>query len=382
MTSTADIVIIGGGVQGASLAYNLARAGAGKIVLLEKRQIASGPTARSSAMIRPLFMDTVYIRLVQEATDLFEHWSDEVGGDPGFVQNGFLRITNTLDADALGGDLDLMKGLGVAFEVLKADELSHQEATGVFREDEMGVLFPGGGSADPIATTLSLAVAARRNGVEVIEGVGVTGIGVEQGRLYAIQTDGGEINTRVAVNCGGAWGHRIAALAGVQLPIEIHRTPVCLFRRPEQMRAEGPILSDGVNEIVLLRADEKQFRSGLFAWSTDPADPDAYDETISQGQLDAFRRALEPRYAGMRETAFLGGFSALYDMTPDAHPIVGETEVEGFWNNCGWSGNGFASAPVFGRCLAAEIVGSSGRDEIDISAFNWPRPPGIKERHL
>ena len=69
-------------------------------------------------------------------------------------------------------------------------------------------------------------------------------------------------------------------------------------------------------------------------------------------------------------------------MTPDAHPIVGETEVEGFWNNCGWSGNGFASAPVFGRCLAAEIVASSGRDEIDISAFNWPRPPGIKERHL
>lgn len=244
----------------------------------------------------------------------------------------------------------------------------------------MGVFLPGGGSADPTATTRSLAAASRRNGVEVFEGVRVTGIGVKAGRLQAIQTDDGEISTRVAVNCGGAWGHRIAALAGVDLPIRIHRTPVCLFRRPETISAGGPILSDGINEVVLLPADERQVRSGLFAWSTDPADPDAYDETISQAQLDAFRRALERRYAGMRAAGFLGGFSALYDMTPDAHPIVGETGVEGFWNNCGWSGNGFASAPALGRCLAEEIAGHGS--EIDISAFRWPRPPGVKARQL
>ncbi len=380
MTATADIVIIGGGVQGAGLAYHLARAKAGKIVLLEKRQVASGPTARSSAMIRPLFMDEVYVRLVQEATELFEHWDGEVGGDPGFVQNGFLRITDTLDADALGGDLGLMKGLGVEFEILKADALPRHAATGEFREDEMGVLFPRGGSADPIATTRSLAAAAARDGVEVMEGVGVTGIELKNGRIRSIRTDHGEIDTRVAVNCGGAWGHRIAALAGLRLPIEIHRTPVCLFRRPENMGANGPILSDGVNEIVLLKADDKHLRAGLFAWSTDPADPDAYDETISQDQLSGFREALQPRYSGMRTAPFLGGFSALYDMTPDAHPIVGESEVEGFWNNCGWSGNGFAGAPAFGRCLAAEITGSVS--EIDISPFRWPRPPGVKERHL
>ena len=102
MISTADIVIIGGGLHGASLAFHLALAKAGKIVLLEKKFLASGPTAESGAMIRPLFTEAAYVQLVLEATRMFEHWDEYVGGNAGFVQHGFLRITNSLDADVLG----------------------------------------------------------------------------------------------------------------------------------------------------------------------------------------------------------------------------------------------------------------------------------------
>ena len=383
MISTADIVIIGGGVQGVSLAYNLARAGAGKIVLLEKNYIASGPTAKSSAMIRPLFTDAVYIQLVQAAIARFEDWDEWVGGDPGFVQTGFLRIADGLDADNPAAfpdfDLDLMQSLGAEFEILQVAELSALAPSAEFKGDEKGIFFPRGGCADPVFTTRSLAAAARRHGVEIIEGVSVTGIQVEQGRIHSIQTDGGQISTRTAVNCGGSWGHRIAALAGVQLPIEIHRVPVCVFRRPVDIKVDSPVLSDGINQMVLLKADEKFLRAGLFSMEPDPADPDTYDENLDPGQLDAFRKGLHPRYAGMRKTEFAGGMSAIYDMTPDGHPIVGQTpEVEGFWCSCGWSGNGFASAPVFGGCLAAEILGSGS--EIDLSLFKWPRLSGVKNR--
>ena len=379
MISTADIVIIGGGVHGASLAFNLARVKAGKIVLLEKKYLASGPTAKSSAMIRPLFNEPVYIQLVSEATKMFEQWDDCVGGDAGFVQNGFLRITDSLEKDALAGDLKLAKSLGVNYQIIPNNELSNYAPNGKFNEKEIGVLFPQGGYADPYLTTHSLAAAAKKLGAEIIEGVSVTGIKVSQGRIDTIQTDAGEISTRIVVNCAGSWCDRIAAFVGIQLPIEIHRIPICLFRRPLDMNIENPVYSDGPHGVYLRKADENIFRSGLFGMDIDPVDPDTYDETLSKEQLDVFRGPLDQRFSVMRKTYFTGGFSAIYDMTPDGHPIIGMTpEVDGFWCDCGWSGNGFASSPVMGRCLASEITG--GKSEIDISYFKWPRSPEVKDR--
>lgn len=379
MINTADIVIIGGGVHGASLAFHLAREKAGKIVLLEKKHMAAGPTAKSSAMIRPLFNELVYVQLVNESTKLFEQWGNYVGGSAGFVQNGFLRITDSLENDALAGDLDLAKSQGVNFQIIPNDELKNYATNGEFLEKEMAVLFTDGGYADPYLTTLSLAAAAKRLGAEIIEGVSVTGIKVSQGRIDAVQTDAGEISTRTVINCAGAWSDRIAAYAGVQLPIEVHRIPVCLFRRPLEMNIENPVYSDGTHNVYLRKADENIFRSGLFGSEIEPVDPDTYDETLSKDQLPVFRQPLEQRFSVLKKTYFTGGFSAVYDMSPDGHPIIGRiSEVDGFWCDCGWSGNGFASSPVIGRCLATEIMG--GKSDVDISYFSWPRSKDVTIR--
>lgn len=379
MNSTADIVIIGAGVHGASLAFHLAQAGAGKIVLLEKKNIAGGPTAKSGAMIRPLFKDAVYIQLIQDATAMFENWDDCVGGDPGFVQRGFLRITRKLDDQTLVGDLDLMKKLAVPYEIISTDDLLQYTPTGKFVGDEVGLLLPRGGYADPVLTTMSLARAAKRHGVQIMEGVSVVGIEVKQGHICAVETDAGRINTRLVVNCAGAWYDRLAAMAGVQLPIEVRRVSTCLFRRPESMMVEGPILSDGVNRIMLRSVDQTLFRSGLFGSTPDPVDPDSYDESIQSEKIGSFRDALQKRYDGLKQATSFGGFSAVYDMTPDRHPIVGPIgQVEGFWCDCGWSGNGFAGAPAVGRCLAAQIMGEDS--DIDLSMFCWPRSSSVKVR--
>jgi glycine/D-amino acid oxidase-like deaminating enzyme len=145
------------------------------------------------------------------------------------------------------------------------------------------------------------------------------------------------------------------------------------------MLADGPIMSDGVNRITLLSADKTLFRSGLFSSSPDPVDPDTYEEAIGPDKISFFRDALQRRYAGMRQATSFGGLSALYDMTPDSHPIVGPiAQVEGFWCDCGWSGNGFAGAPAVGRSLAAQIMGEAS--DIDLSMFGWPRAAGVQQR--
>ena len=373
----ADIVIIGGGVHGASLAFHLARQRAGKVVLLEKHHLASGPTAKSGTLIRPLFVVRAYIQLVLEATEMFENWEEEVGSSPGFVQNGFLRISRSLEPALLGGDLELMKGLGAPFEVLKRGDLSECAYSSKYREEEVGLFFPRGGFADPVLTTLSLARAAEGLGAEVCEGVSVTGFRVEQGRIEAVETNRGPINTRMVVNCAGAWGHRVASLAGLELPIEVHRQPTCLFDRPEELRVGAPILSDGVNRVYMREIGGRLMRSAPFGWLVDPTDPDAYDETIDREQIPLIRKALENRTPTMSRAACYGGFSAVYDMTPDGHPIIGDfPEVEGFWCNCGWSGNGFAGAPALGRHLANLIL--EGSSKVDLSRFRWPRPEGVQ----
>jgi len=379
MTTTADIVVIGGGVHGASLAFHLASAKPGKVILLEKDYVASGQTGKSGAMIRPMFTEAAYIQLVLQAIGMFERWDDSVGGDAGYVQRGFLRITESVDPDILAADLELMKGLGVAYEVLSAEELRRRVPTAVFEDREMGVFVPKGGYADPILTTATLASAARRLGAEVHEGVQVTGLRLENGRIEAVETNHGCISTRVVVNCGGGWGNRIAAMVGIQLPIEVHRTPTCLFRCPEDMNSDGPIFSDGTNRVYMRTMDETLLRVAHFGWVPDPADPESYDETVGRNQVNALRSAVERRYAGMRRTVFLGAFSAVYDMTPDGHPLIGSfPQVEGFWCNCGWSGNGFASAPAIGNCLAQQVLRE--KSAVDISVFEWPRRSHVKER--
>lgn len=138
----------------------------------------------------------------------------------------------------------------MSVEVLDADKLSRLCPYGEFDGAEVGLLVPAGGFADPIATTRSLGEGASRHGVEVIEGVQVTTIEVTGNRIQEVHTSTGRISTPLVVNCAGAWAGRIAVLVGVELPIEIHRTLTSLFRRPQSIKPDAPVLSDGIHRIT------------------------------------------------------------------------------------------------------------------------------------
>lgn len=379
MSQTADVVIIGAGVHGASMAFHLAQAGAGRVVVVDKAGVAAGPTAKSGAMMRPIFTEAPYIQLVMESIAMMERWDDTVGGDAGFSECGFLRFTpNFSDAD-LGGNLDLMRKLGAEFEITDAAVLRERVPDAEFRGDEQGLWLPRAGYADPVLTTRTLARAAIRLGVVIQEGVQVTALRANGGRIEAVETDRGVIHTRTVVNCAGPWSARLAAGIGVSLPIETHRGGTALFQRPETIPAGGPILSDGINQVYLREVSAGILRAAHFGWTNQPVDPDGYDETITADKLRTLRDDIRRRFRSMQRGIYAGGFAAIYDMTPDAHPIIGNIGgVEGFWCNCGWSGNGFASAAAVGGHVAARMAGRT--TGVDLGMFAWPRPPETKMR--
>ena len=379
MTTTADIIIVGGGVHGCSLAFHLAKENIGHVVLLEKKHIAAGPTAQSGAMIRALFDAKIYVDLVMASTRMFEQWDELIGGDAGFVQDGFLRIADSLDAQALGGDLELTKQAGEPYEILSGDQLRQLVPMGQFQEGEVGLFFPQAGYADPYRTTVELADAARRYGAEIHEGVSVTSIEIQRGRVAAVNSTQGRIATPLIVNCAGAWSDRVARMAGIELPINIQRTTTMLFHKPESMKTIGPVLSDGVNKVYLRAMGDAVYRAAHFGQSGESVTADDFDVSVSTSELKTLRTGLDPRYDDMRRTPYLGGFTTLYDMTPDGHPIVGPIkDVEGFWCDCGWSGNGFAPAPAGGRSLAQMILGRV--PDIDLDYFQWPRRADVLRR--
>ena len=379
MTLTADIVIIGGGIHGCSLAFHLAAANAGSVILIEKNHIAAGPTGQSGAMIRALYNDKIYTDLVTASTRMFEQWNEIVGGDAGFVQQGFLRITDSLAAEAIGGDLELTRDSGEPFEILDRDQLAQLVPAGQFTGNEFGILFPTGGYADPYKATVEMAAAAGRLGAHIHEGVEVTGIRVDGGRVSAVETDTDVIMTSLVVNCAGSWSDRVAAMVGIPLPIQIQPAPTCLFRKPDSMATCGPILSDGINKVYLRAMGDAVYRAAHFGHANQVVDPDDFDKTVPAHQVQMLRDGLCDRYDAMRRAPALGGFTALYDMTPDSHPIVGPIEgVDGFWCDCGWSGNGFAPAPANARSLAEMILG--GEPPIDLDYFGWPRSDDVSKR--
>jgi glycine/D-amino acid oxidase-like deaminating enzyme len=251
-------------------------------------------------MIRPLFADRVYVELVHAATGLFERWEEEVGGDAGFVQPGFLRITQSLDQAEIGADLGLLRDVGVPFEILTAAQMRSLAPFGDFADSEKGVFLPKGGFADPSRTTIALAEGARRFGADIVEGVAVTGIESGGGAVRGVRTDRGDIAAGVVVNCAGAWSGRVAALAGIHLPIVAIRSPTCLFQRPDSLPVSAPVLSDGVHRIYLRAQGGEMVRAAHFGWTDDPCDPEQWDESPPFGTRWT---GVTPRCGGRYRTA-------------------------------------------------------------------------------
>jgi sarcosine oxidase subunit beta len=369
----ADVVVIGGGVHGASVAYHLARGGAGRVVLLERRFLASGPTGRSTALVRRFYGIDVLTRTASAAADLFRSWDEAIGGDPGYREVGFLVLAGPADASALAANATRARGLGARVERLSAAEAGRL-VPGLVTSDVAGASFEvESGYADPVATTQALARRAQDLGASVIQGTGVAAIDLVAGRVAGVRTtDGQAVAAPVVVVCAGLGAPALLLPLGLPVTIRPTRHQMCVFQRPEDV-GPHPAIADGPNRTYMRPEAGRLTLHGLGSHEYDEVvDPDDYVERADAREIERNAELVVRRLPAMTRAAATGGYAGVYDTTPDRQPVLGPvTEIPGLYLDFGWSGHGFKHAPVIGAALADAVLGRPAA--FDLRGFRWAR---------
>jgi glycine/D-amino acid oxidase-like deaminating enzyme len=214
---TADIVIVGGGVHGASLAFHLARKKAGRVLLIEKKFIASGPTGRSTALVRRFYAMDFFTRTASAAAEMFRHWKDVVGGDgdPGFQPVGMLALAGPDKAPYLRHNAQQAQKLGVGVALLSADEVKALVPAARVDDVALASYEAESGYADPSSTANALANRARELGATLVQYRGVDAIRTSGGKVVGVRSEGVDVDAPIVVNCAGLWADRLLRPLGI-----------------------------------------------------------------------------------------------------------------------------------------------------------------------
>ncbi|MFI5327174.1 MAG: NAD(P)/FAD-dependent oxidoreductase, partial [Candidatus Rokuibacteriota bacterium] len=285
MSPTADIVIIGGGANGTSTAFHLARMGATNVRLLERRHLAAGATGKSGALVRMHYTNEHESRLAIESLKIFREFSAIVGGDCGFETPGFLQIVPPGYEAAMRRNLARQQRLGVDTREVSRDDV--RELFPECRVDDIGAAAwePGSGYADPSATAFAFAAAAQRLGVTIENGCHVTRILTEGGRVTGVETAGGRVEAPVVVLVPGAWGQPLLDPLGLDYGLQPFRIQVSLFRWPPALTRKHPVVIDAGQKAWIRPVDGNLSLIGVELGAAYGGDPDKLHEGVDEGYV-------------------------------------------------------------------------------------------------
>jgi sarcosine oxidase subunit beta len=372
---TADVVIIGGGITGACAAYRLAERGAKNVVLVEQRHIASGPTGRSSGIVRQHYTIETLAAMARDSVKVFQNFADEIGGDAGFVQTGVVFLAARVGEDALKSAVAMHQRIGIRESIISGDEVKKMEPQLDSADIGSAAYEPDGGYADPALTANSFIEAAKRMGIEVMTRTRVQSLTVERERIAGVVTEKGDISTRVVINAAGPWGSAVAAMAGVEIPIRPTRHAVVILQRPAKWRTPTPTWIDLATGWYFKPERNASLMVGSLAEMPDDqkADIETYSTVPSYEETEAYSDSTVRRFPVMIEGLAQGGWAGLYDVTPDSQPVIDRIpNVEGFICAVGFSGHGFKLGPSTGRILAELALDGKCRS-YDITPFRFGR---------
>ena len=352
---SAEVVVIGGGATGASVAYHLTELGVTDVVLLERDALASGSTSKSAGGIRAQFADELNVRIALRSIAEFETFRDRIGTDVDFRRFGYLFLVDDAgDLARFREALALQARLGVPSRELTVAE-ALDLVPEVAADGLLGATFcPLDGYATPEAVVQGYAGAAAARGARIRQSASVTGITVRDGRIEAVETPGGRIATDTVVCAAGAWSGEVAALAGVDIPVAGER------RWMHYTQDDG-----GLPERLPLTID---FGSSFYFHREGPGLVfGGREQTLDELAVPATRRL--PVLAELPVQTSWWGF---YEMSPDHNALVGEaTEPTRFLYGTGFSGHGFQQAPAVGEHLAELVAGRP--PTLDLSPFSADR---------
>jgi sarcosine oxidase subunit beta len=370
-----DILIVGGGVMGVSIALALASRRVGRVVLLEKSFLGAGSSGKSGAIIRQHYSNPLTVSMAQKSLRVFEHFEDMVGGPPVFTRTGMIIVVNERDRVGLEANLAMQQGLGVDVRLLSAQELVDVDPNARLAEDELVAFESAAGYVEAVQVVASFGEAAVRAGADIRQGVEVQRILLDGNRVTGVDTNEGRYECKTVILATGPWAAQLAVEMGIRLPVQACRTQVALFRRPADFGRRGPVYGDFVQGLYFKPTHGEMLHAGSIAGeeSQNPVDPDQYNEAADGDWLPHVRQRLSRRYPTMHRGYGRGGYGALYAITPDWHPILDRLpDREGLYCAVGFSGHGFKMSPIVGQ-LMAELVVDGKATALDVAPLRLSR---------
>lgn len=369
LPNTAEIIIIGGGVMGASTLYHLAARGQKNVVLLEKEEFfGQGATGRCAGGVRYQFSTEINVRLSLESLPMLERFKEETGQDIDFRQCGYLIVcTDESDQTAFRSNVALQNSLGVATEWLDGDEVRKRLPLFHFDDAIGGTFHPKDGLVDPNSVVAGYISAAQKRGAKAYNNVEVTGLRVNSGKVTGVETIQGFISAPIVVNAAGPWVGLVGQMAGLDIPITSLRRQMFTTTPLPEIPADLPFVIDFAQSLYFHREGE-----GLLIGMSNQNETHGFDQNVDDEFELVNLEAAIARLPLVERAGMVSHWAGLYEVTPDAHPFFGKTPVEGFLVVGGFSGHGFMHGPVSGK-LMSELILDGAYQSLDVSILDLAR---------
>jgi sarcosine oxidase subunit beta len=373
MPTPVDAVVIGAGINGASIAYNLVKRGYKNIAIVERSTIASGGTGKSAAIIRQHYSNDVLIRMVKRSRDVFEFFADEIGGSAGFVKTGYLFFVPDYVQDAFEKNIALQQKMGIHTKAISREE-SLEISPQIDPGDAAGIAYErDSGYANPQEATASYLEAAKSLGARFYPECPVQSIRVRNGKVTSVTTPQTEFSTAVIVNVSGPWANQIGRMVNISYPVQVTREQEVILRPQSQSDCPTLTVSDMCNSIYFHPLGQDLLAGRGYPKEYEQVDPDRYSEGSDREFVQDTNTRVIRRIPTMVAAAIVNGYSGLYDVTPDWHPIISaHPEIEGFFSVVGFSGHGFKLAPAVGEAVS-ELIAEGSCESPNLSVFSADR---------
>jgi sarcosine oxidase, subunit beta len=369
---TADIVIVGAGIMGASLAFHLAKRKPGNIVVLDKDHVGFGGTGRSSALIRMHYSYPPEVQLALVSLHMFQHWREVVGEAGDFRKTGFVRTVPANETERLKQNVAMQAKLGVNVRLITGQELKELEPDWNTDDIELAAYEPDSGYGDGSNVANDFLSHARDLDVAYVPKAPVTAFHVEGGRVRGVVTEHGQIAAPVVVAATGPWTRPLFQQVGYDLPIEPEYHQVAILKNPPGMKGGGMACIDSITATYFRSDAQDKFLIGDF-YGKRPVDPDNFPQRASDESLEEIIERTCRRVPKLENAEVMRGVTGVYDMTPDARPLLGEVPgIDGLHVCAGFSGMGFKIAPAIGLVMSELLLDGKGKT-VDISSFRPSR---------
>jgi glycine/D-amino acid oxidase-like deaminating enzyme len=378
VTDTADVVIVGGGLEGAAAAWALSQRGVTNVLVLERNTVASGMTGKSSGIVRCHYGVSSLAAMATVGLEAFEMAEELFGHDIGFRQTGYVVGVGEPNVDSLRKSLAAQRAVGVQTEEIDADEVARLWPFADLTPFGAFAWEARGGYGDAYQTAQAFAVAARAAGVRIRQNAAVAELMIDDGRVAGVRlADGTEVSAGTVVVATGVWTGPFLAQHGIDLPLRVHREAVVMIAPGIDAAAVSrlPVFSD----LVSLQYVRPEVGGDILFGNSDlhednDTDPDNYLNRATEEFVELTVDKVGTRFPGFTGAAIVSSYAGCYDVTPDWNPVISLGGLDGLVIAAGFSGHGFKISPAVGRLIADLVIdGRSTDPRIPESDFRFSR---------